>query len=196
MFDTSKLLFMKYLFFLFILFTTSFCTQAQEQQGATKFSISPAFELMRSTHANLFYAPSVKANFLYKNGFEPGFGIERSSTPLHHDNGYVLYKLRYLPIYGNLKYNLKSTKKLKPYAESSVGYSFIKYDIADDLTPTVTSAVKEGGLYIYGGFGMKYAISTKINSFVGIGFKAYRITTNDLDINPHGLSFQAGFSFL
>lgn len=188
---------MKYLFLSLSLFALGFCAQAQEQQhGTTKLSISPAFELLRSTHGNLFYSPSVKANFLYKNGFEPGFGIERSSTPVHHDNGFILYKLRYLPIYGNLKYNLNTTNKLKPYAESSVGYSFIKYDIADELTPNTTSTTKESGLYIYGGFGIKYAISTKLNTFIGVGFKAYRITNNDLDINPHGLSFQAGFSFL
>ncbi|TDG35933.1 hypothetical protein EZJ43_11310 [Pedobacter changchengzhani] len=189
---------MKFLFIALSLLTTNFVLRAQEQpiKRNTQFSISPAFELMRSTHSNLFYAPSVKGNFLFKNGFEPGFGIERSSTPIHHDNGYVLYKLRYLPIYGNLKYNFNNTKKFRPYAESSIGYSFIKYDIADDLTPNNKSQVKENGLYIYGGFGLKYTITKKVNSFIGVGFKAYRITTNDLDINPHGLSFQAGFSFM
>lgn len=188
---------MKSLFIAIAFSAITFIAQAQEKkESTTKFSISPAFELLRSTHGNLFYAPSLKANFLFDNGLEPGFGIERSSTPVHHDNGYVLYKLRYLPIYGNLKYNFNTTKKFRPYVESSIGYSIIKYNIADERTPNNTSVIKEGGLYVYGGTGLKYALSSKVHTFIGVGFKAYRITTNDLDINPHGLSFQAGFSFL
>ena len=159
------------------------------------FSISPAFELLRSTHSNLFYAPSLKVNYLFANGLEPGLGIEYATTPIHHDNGYVLYKLKFLPIYGNLKYNFKTSKSIKPYVETSLGISFNQYDIAEDPTPNKTSKTKEEGFYVYTGFGAKYALSKKINTFLGVGIKGYKMSTNDLDINPHGLSFMAGFTF-
>jgi len=197
MFDQQNLFFMKLIYTaLILLFSfTAIKAQTVEKQFNT-FSFSPAFELLRSTHSNLFYSPSIKVNYLYKNGFEPGLGIEYSATPIHHDNGYVLYKLRYLPIYGNLKYNFSPTKKLQPYVETSLGLSIIKYSIAADPTPNSTSVVKEQGFYVYGGTGLRYPITKNIKGFVGIGFKGYRMSTNDLDINPHGLSFQAGFSIL
>jgi len=172
-----------------------FAAAQQKNKDIGVFSVSPAFELLRSTHSNLFYAPSIKVNYLYANGLEPGFGIEYATTPVHHDNGYVLYKLKFLPVYGNLKYNFKTSKKIKPYAETSLGISFNKYDRAEDPTPDIKSKVKEEGFYVYTGFGAKYNISQNVNTFVAVGFKGYKMSTNDLDINPHGLSFSLGFTF-
>lgn len=168
----------------------------KEANGTGKFSLSPAFELLRSTHGNLFYAPSLKTNYLFANGLEPGFGFEYATTPLHHDNGYVLYKLKFLPVYGNLKYNFKTSHQIKPYVESSLGISFNKYDIAEDATPDIKSKVKEQGFYVYTGFGTRYSITPGLNTFLAVGFKGYKMSTNDLDINPHGLSFMLGFTFL
>ena len=159
------------------------------------FSVSPAFELLRSTHGNAFYAPSLKVNYQFKNGLEPGFGIEYSTTPIHNDNGFLLYKLKFLPIYGNLKYNFKTSNKIKLYAETSLGISTNKYAIADENTPNDTHKVKENAFYVYTGFGAKYSLTDKINTFLGVGFKGYKMSTNDLDINPHGLSFMLGFTF-
>ncbi|WP_316829238.1 outer membrane beta-barrel protein [Pedobacter aquatilis] len=162
---------------------------------AKSFSISPAFELLRSTHGNAFYGPSLKGSYHFSNGFETGLGVEYAATPEHHDNGYVLYKVKFLPVYGNVKYNFKSDKLIRFYAETSVGISFNKYYIADELTPLATSRTNEEGLFLYTGFGAKYAISNKVNTFLGVGFKGYKMSTNDLDINPHGLSFMLGFTF-
>lgn len=164
-----------------------------EQQKV--LSISPAFELLRSTHGNFFYSPSLKINHVFSNGLEPGFGIEYATTPIHHDNGYVLYKLKFMPVFGNLKYNFKTSKCIKPYLETSLGISFNRYDIAEDPTPNITSKTKEEGFFVYTGFGAKYALSKKVNTFLAIGIKGYKMSTNDLDINPHGLSFMTGFSF-
>jgi len=179
-----------------LLLILPFLSFAQEKTNNGTFSVSPAFELLRSTHSNLFYAPSLKVNYLFANGLEPGFGIEYATTPIHHDNGYVLYKLKFLPIYGNLKYNFKTTKKIRPYVETSLGISFNKYDIAEDPTPDIKSKVSEEGFYVYTGFGAKYSIAPKLNTFLAVGLKGYKMSTNDLDINPHGLSFMLGFTFL
>jgi len=184
-------------FFQFLLIALPFLVSAQQQDDDVgKFSVSPAFELMRSTHSNLFYSPSLKVNHLFSNGLEPGIGVEYSSTPIHHDNGYVLYQVRFLPVYGNLKYNFKTSKKIRPYAETSLGISFNQYNRAEDPTPDVKTKVSEQGFYVYTGFGAKYRISQGINTFLAVGFKGYKMSTNDLDINPHGLSFTLGFTFL
>ncbi|MET4083220.1 hypothetical protein ABIB40_003189 [Pedobacter sp. UYP30] len=158
------------------------------------FKISPAFELMRSTHSNLFYAPSLKANYLFENGWEPGIGIEYSTTPVHHDNGFVLRKIHFLPVFANLKYNFNTKKIVKLYAETSLGYSFNKYDRATDQEPHKQRKIKEGGVYFYTGLGTKYALSEKADIFFAVGFKGYKFSTNNLDINPHGVSFTLGFS--
>lgn len=189
-------MFKKFLIYLFFIAMPFLANAQQQSNGVGKFSVSPAFELLRSTHSNLFYAPSVKVNYLFKNGWEPGIGIEYSTTPIHHDNEFVLYKLKFIPVYGNLKYNFRTTKKIKPYAEASVGISFNNYDIAADASPNVTNKVSEDGLYIYTGFGTKYSLTPRFNTFVAVGFKGYKMSTNDLDINPHGFSFTLGFTFL
>ncbi|NTE01252.1 porin family protein [Agrobacterium tumefaciens] len=188
---------MKSLKFSLILLLTPFLSIAQNKMiNTSKFTYSPAFELLRSTHNNLFYAPSFKANYLFENGLEPGVGLEYCATPIHHDNGYTLHQLRFIPVYANLKYNFRNSKKIKPYAEASVGISFNKYHIADDNSPNNISVTKEQGLYVYTGFGAKYALNSKISTFLGLGFKGYKMSTNDLDINPHGLSFMVGFTFI
>lgn len=184
----------KSLFILAGIFLPAFAF-AQQTVKPSGFSVAPAFELLRSTHGNAFYAPSIKFNHLFKNGLEPGIGVEYATTSEHHDNGFVLYKLRFVPVYGNLKYNFKTSKKIKPYAETSLGISFNNYKIADETTPLATSAVHEKGFYVYTGFGAKYALSSNINTYLGVGFKGYKMSTNDLDINPHGLSFMLGLNF-
>jgi len=187
---------LKKIFFGNLLLLLPYLSLAQEKTNNGTFSFSPAFELLRSTHGNLFYAPSLKLNHLFANGLELGFGTEYATTPIHHDNGYVLYKLKFLPIYGNLKYNFKTIKKIRPYVETSLGISFNKYYIAEDPTPDIRSKVSEEGFYVYTGFGLKYGITPKLDTFLAVGLKGYKMSTNELDINPHGLSFTLGFTFL
>ena len=185
------------IFFRLIIILVPLSSSAQvDRSSKNGISISPAFELLRSTHGNAFYAPSLKANYNITRQFELGMGVEYSSTPEHHDNGFILNKLRFLPVYGNLKYNFKGDKQVRFYAETSLGISFNKYDIADEVTPLNTSTTREQGFYVYTGLGAKYAISKAVATFLGVGFKGYKMSFDDLDINPHGLSFSAGFSFL
>lgn len=155
----------------------------------------PAFELLRTTHSNFFYAPSLKVNYLVKNGLELGLGMEYSTSPIHHDNGYILRKVHFLPIYANLKYNFESSKRLNLYVETSVGHSFNQYHRATDREPRKQRRIKEGGVYLYSGIGTKYALNSNADLFFALGFKGYKFSRNDLDINPHGISFTLGFSF-
>lgn len=175
----------------FLPFISMAQTDSLKKEG---FRLSPAFELMRSTHSNLFSAPSLKANYLFENGLEPGIGIEYSTSPIHHDNGYILRKVHFLPVFANLKYNFNREKKLRFYAETSVGYSFNQYHRATNREPKKQKRIKEGGVYIYTGIGTKYAVSNRADLFFAVGFKGYKFSTNDLDINPHGISFTLGLS--
>ncbi|MGY3052166.1 hypothetical protein ACVWYG_000353 [Pedobacter sp. UYEF25] len=186
---------MKYYTF-FLLFICFPCiANAQTDSLATRgYKLYPAIEILRSTHSNLFYAPSLKANYLFENGLEPGVGIEYSTSRIHHDNGYILRKVHFLPIYANLKYNFNRNKRLNLYVETSVGHSFNQYHRATDKEPNKQRKIHEGGVYFYSGVGTKYAINKSTELFFAIGFKGYKFSRNNLDINPHGISFSLGFS--
>lgn len=157
-------------------------------------SISAVMEIMRSTHGNAFYGPSIRFNPIYSKGWEPGIGIEYAQTAEHHDNGFILYRLKFIPVYGNLKYNFGGAKRISAFAETSLGISFNRYDIADERTPTAIGLTHEKGFYTYIGGGAKYHLARSVDVFAGIGLKGYKMSTNDLDINPHGLSFMLGLS--
>ncbi|TDO21040.1 hypothetical protein [Pedobacter duraquae] len=176
---------------------TALHASAQDTNSAPfpKFMFSPAAEFLRSTHSNFFNGPSIKVNYQGASRFRPGIGIEYSTTDIHHDNGYVLYKVKILPVYANLKYEFNPQSKLSAYTEASAGISFVKYQEAADETPQLTHQVKESGLYLYGGFGLRYRAAKRLWPFIGAGFKGFHNSANDLDVNPHGISFQAGISF-
>lgn len=172
-----------------------FIVLAQKTEDSkSNYSVSGVMEIMRSTHSNAFYGPSLRVNRLFGNHWEPGIGIEYAATPIHHDNGFILRKLKFLPVYGNLKYNFSGAKQITFFAETSLGISFNRYNIADDRTPTEAKPVREEGFYTYLGGGVKYHLAKSFDIFAGIGLKGYKMSTNDLDINPHGLSFLLGFS--
>jgi hypothetical protein len=155
---------------------------------------SPLFESMKSTHGNLFYSGSFSISKMLNKRFEAGFGIETAFTPIHHDNGYVLYKLRFIPLFTNVKYHFKKAGEFDFYAESSLGLSFNRYDRASDDSPNIKTRINEKGVFAYMGGGVRYPISKKINLVTGVGIKGYKMSFNVLDINPHGISGMIGFN--
>ncbi len=169
--------------------------QDKGQEKPPRFIFSPSFEFLRSTHGNFFNGPSLKVNYNSSSKFKLGMGIEYSSSAVHHDNGFVLYDVRFIPVYANLKYEFSQKSKFTPYAEASLGLTFAKYDEAPDANPTAKTRITEQGFYAYGGFGLKYAVTNRIKPFVGVGLKGFQNSFNDLDVNPHGITFHVGVSF-
>lgn len=177
----------------------SFSAMAQNEKKKTDsiplFTYSAAYEFLRSTHQNFFNGPAVKITRNLPGHFKPGIGIAYATTYQHHDNGLVLYNMKLLPVYANLTYDFLSKSKLEPFLEASAGITFIKYNQGTDEHPHETVPVKEQGLYLYTGFGLRYKVSKHFSPFIAAGFKGYHNSTNDLDINPHGITFQGGFRF-
>lgn len=156
---------------------------------------TPLFEGMRSTHGNLFKSGSLSVSKMVNKRYEAGLGIETALTSKHHDNGFVLYKLKFIPVFGNLKYHFNKVNKFDFYVESSLGLSFNRYHRASDNSPNVKVRIKEKGIFAYFGSGVRYPISKKINLVTGVGIKGYKMSFNVLDINPHGISGMLGFNF-
>lgn len=175
----------------------SFSGMAQERtkDQLPEYNFSAAYEFLRSTHSDFFNGPSFKIDRNLPGHFKPGIGIGYAATDLHRDNGLILYRMKLLPIYGNVTYDFYSKSKFEPFAEVSAGISFVHYDQATDEDLVTTVRVKEEGLYLYGGFGLRYKASKHLSPYLAAGFKGYHNSFNDLDINPHGVTFQGGIRF-
>ncbi len=183
-----------YLLILICLLPRILVAQKQEDKKAVIF-ITPAYESLYSTHGNFFYSQSIKASKFITKKLELGVGIEKAFSPKHHDNGFVIYRLKFVPVYTNIKYNFINGSKWCPFVESSLGVSFNKYKIARDETPTVKSKVNEVGVFIYTGVGTKYLLSKNISLVSALGFKGYKMSFNVYDINPHGVTYLVGLGF-
>ncbi len=177
----------------------SFSALAQNSSKKTDsiplFNFSAAYEFLRSTHQDFFNGPSVKITRNLPGNFKPGIGIGYATDYEHHDNGLVLYNMKLIPVYANLSYDFQSKSDFEPFIEASAGITFVKYNQGTDANPHADVPVHEQGLYLYGGFGMRYKVSEHFSPFVAAGFKGYHNSTNDMDINPHGITFQGGFKF-
>lgn len=176
-------------------FTVLAQTQIKESTEEPRYNFSPAFEFLRSTHTDFFNGPSFKITRNLPGHFKPGIGIGYATTALHHDNGLILYRMKLLPVYGNVTYDFYSKSKFEPFTELTAGISFVKYDQATDEDPHTTVKVSEQGLYLYAGFGIRYKVSKHLAPYIAAGFKGYHNSLNDLDINPHGITFQGGLRF-
>ncbi|NII83232.1 outer membrane beta-barrel protein [Pedobacter sp. SG908] len=179
-----------------LIFSATYGQSQQINSNRTKhFYITPGIEILKSTHRNYFYGGSIKVNYLFLNGLEPGVGIEFAGTSLHKSNHYTLRNLRFFPIYANLKYNIKPLGKISPFAETSLGISINRYKSSYDFGPPEIIQVRESGFYTYLGLGAKFSLTPKIKALLGAGFKGYKMSLNDLDINPHGVSLNLGVTF-
>ena len=176
-------------------FMISISSYAQKKVNERSLSFSPAYEVLKSTHGNLFYGPSFKINKALNNTSELGLGVEYAATAVHHDNGFVLYDLKFVPIYINYKYNFIAHTKFNIYAETSLGFSFNQYYIADERTPNNRSRVNEGGFYAYGGTGISYRLTKATAVYTGAGLKGYKMSFNSLEVNPHGVTVMLGLRF-
>lgn len=168
---------------------------AQKRSGNKLLSFSPAYEVLKSTHGNLFRGPSFKINKALSNNSAPGLGVEYAASAIHHDNGFVLYDLKFVPVYINYKYNFIIHTKFSVYAETSLGFSFNQYYIADELTPDNKTRVNEGGFYAYGGTGVNFRLNKSTDIYTGAGLKGYKMSFNSLHVNPHGVTVMLGVRF-
>ena len=195
MYVNNQLPMYKFLLMCFFFFCLTGAMYAQNKTENKKLLMfSPLFESLKSTHGNLFYSGSFTVSKMLNKRYEAGFGIETAFTQRHHDNGFVLYKLKFIPLFGNVKYHFKKVYRFDIYAESSIGLSFNRYHRATDNSPNIKTRIKEKGVFAYIGTGIRYPISKKISLVTGVGIKGYKMSFNVLDINPHGISGMLGFS--
>lgn len=177
---------MKY-FFLSLLILISVSTKSTAQ-------LSLQYEQLYSTHSNWFYGFNITQYKNISNHFSVGAGIEYSHAPLHNDNDWVLTKLQFVPLFVDMKYQFHPGKKLIPYLHLAQGISFNSY-MKQDYPAQMPYKVKEAGYYAAGRIGLSTKINPVITATVEMGMKAFHISGNDMDVNPHGITGSIGLLF-
>lgn len=159
-----------------------------------KLKLYGDFQELRSTHGDFFDGGSITLDKVLSPHWEVGIGIEHSYNDYHDDNGWKLYNLRFIPAYGDVKYQFLPTKRFSPFLHASVGWTFINYDKQPDATAK-TFHVSESGLYAWGGGGAAFAINHHWGISAEAGIKNFHLSSYDLEVNPHGVAGRVGLMY-
>lgn len=192
-----KPLFLLLLFWFAVLAqATAFAAPRNEMDSfpQKKLFIIPEVQVMKSTHKNFFTGANVLVSYMIRPGLAIGGGAEFSYAPKHNDNGYVLYGLKYFPVFADIRFFLWNKGLIRPFLELSPGISFVRYK-KEDRPGTPRYRVRERGFYTYGGGCFSFNFRNGTMFYIGIGFKGFHMSTNAYDVNPHGHTFRAGFVF-
>ncbi len=150
------------------------------------------FQDLYTTHADHFRGASLIISKSLSPVFSLGISAEFSGAASHPDNGWNLYQLRFLPVCIDEQFKLSKQSKIYPVIHFAQGISFIRYLKETPALPGIKQFIKETGLYAYGGAGLVWQLSHRLSLLAEAGLKGFHLSTNNLDINPHGVVFRAG----
>ncbi|MGJ7031421.1 hypothetical protein [Niabella hirudinis] len=138
---------------------------------------------------------SMSYNRYFGGRWALGAGIEYSGTAYHDDNGWNLYHLRFIPLYLAESFNVVTYGRWSTYLRLQEGGSFARYDKEFQDHPGTRYRIREAGLYGYGGAGTRYCVSERSGCFLEAGIKAFHLSFNNLDVNPHGFALKLGYVY-
>lgn len=153
--------------------------------------LSVQYEKLYSTHSNWFNSFNIIQYKNISNCFSFGAGVEYAHAPLHNDNEWVLTKLQFVPIFIDMKYQFHPEKKLSSYLRLAQGVSMNTY-MKQDYPAQTPYKVKEAGYYAAGRVGLSTKINPVFSATVEMGMKAFHLSGNDMDVNPHGITGSIG----
>ncbi len=152
---------------------------------------------MRSTHSQTIYGGSVFLGYSINRSFSAGIGGEVSyaDSLYTHDKSATVFFFKPIPMYGEVRFISKWNSRFIPYAHLAVGMSSITYHLQrHEPTPGNVQHlnVYQRGFFVNAGFGLLFPISKRIAPSIGISLKGFHISKNPYEINPHGITIQAG----
>lgn len=160
------------------------------------FSIELNAEYLRSTHTTYFNGFSFSGNYELSKKISVGIGFEKSYCNFHPDNNWNLYDLHFNPLFLKQNFKLFSISSFDFYSSLREGISFIKYQKEEpEVTPGYIYTVKEKGFFGNATVGISKIIFRNLSLHTEVGFKAYHISSYDLEVNPHGISYQGGVMY-
>jgi hypothetical protein len=147
---------------------------------------------LHSTHSDNFRGGGFAAGKEVAEGLYLGLGMEYAYDGYHGDNGWNLRRLKFLPVYLDARWYQHEENKFSTYAHVCSGLTFARYDKDRQHPGSRQYHVRERGLYLYGGYGVRYRISKQVSTLFELGMKGYHMSFNDLDVNPHGVTARIG----
>jgi len=169
-----------------------------------RINVSLELQEMYTTHGTYFGGIGGILNYQLSPSYSIGLGVEYTHSRFHPDNGWDLTKLNFFPVFIDSKLNLTNARTVTPFAHLSTGVTFKNYQkVWSDnpspeyagrykVPPTGVFNISEEGWYIYSGLGISCKITTKLSTYLDIGLKAFHVSWNPWEINPHGLSMKLG----
>jgi hypothetical protein len=196
---------MKKTFLLFVtrvgLLVFPFALSAQVHEGndfqvqQDRINVILGIQDLKSTHNTYFKGGSLIADYAISRVFSLGLGVEYSYCPFHHDNASDLTNLQYVPVFIDTRLRLPENGRLIPYWRFSTGISFATYTNKELDTQRNPYTVNERGLYMLTAIGCSYKICRFFTPFIEVGLKAFHMSLNNLDVNPHGSVLTLGLVF-
>lgn len=157
-------------------------------------SINYNFQLQNlySTHGTQFPGLAMAAGRQVSRNLSLGLGAEYSYANAHPDNEFYLTKLKFVPVFIDLNWFPITGGKFQPYFHTSHGASLNSYHRAEGEN---SKYIRELGYYAYVAPGLKLNSNPRHAFSVEVGLKGFKMSTSNLDINPHGITGRLGYSF-
>lgn len=157
------------------------------------FSVRFSYQLLSSTHGDNFTGGSIDFNVSASTHWRVGAGVQYAANHRHFDNGWTLTHLHFLPLYVTTIYTFCPTCRFQPYLHSEEGISFNHYYKTDPAVSNMPYKIAETGLYLSGNAGLNVTTANDGKIFTEMGYKGFKHSLNDLDVNPHGFAVRTGF---
>lgn len=162
------------------------------QSFSPGFHIGAEYNYLYSTHSTKFRGPTILADKDLNKHWAVGIGIGYNTCPYHPDNDYDLKDLKLVPIFASVQYTFSRNKLFDPYAIFKTGVSVMSYNRKEENAKTPFQKIHDTGWYTYLGGGTYVNVSSKFQLYVNVGLIGYKMSFNDLDINPHGVAGNIG----
>lgn len=164
--------------------------------GKSPFSVAVEYDYLYSTHKTKFQGPGINGQYRLNKRWDVGIGTAYIHCPLHNDNGLILTHLKFVPVFAFAKYHIPVKSAVwEPYGTLRIGVTFAHYDREDPSISIESKPYSERGFYTYAGVGTNIRLCKKVKLFVDGGLVGYKMSFNDLDINPHGVMGKSGLLF-
>ena len=149
---------------------------------------------LKSTHGNYFAGGSIAVVRPFTRTVDLGLGAEVSHARYHSDNGWQLHDLYFLPLVVVTRFNLIHTGKRTVYLHVAPGICRTHYQKQNVTVSETPHAVTEYGYYTYAGGGIRWQALRHVLLQVETGMKSFHLSTDELTVNPHGLTLRLGMT--
>lgn len=177
------------------------CSQDLDPAGRkhknSHFIVAVQFQRLRSTHSQTIYGASIFFGRQIHSSLTAGIGCEVSYVErlYTHNKSFNIFYFRPIPIYGEVRFISQRNSRFVPYAHLATGMSSITYHL--QRYDPIIGSVQHKNVYQYGffvnvGFGLLFSVTKHIAPSIGVSFKGFHISGNPYEINPHGITLQAG----